>query len=174
MAAQPDPLADAEVPYVRAIDRAHAIARAVHEAQRYQGKDYYEHHVLPVAEAVRHHGPVIYIAALLHDVIEDSAGPAARRPYDAPTLLDAGIPAASVSIVVAVSRVPGEAYSALIERAAATRDSAIVKWSDNRRNLDACIQDGNSGLAKRYLKFGQVLAEALAGHGLEPGRVLSR
>lgn len=111
------------------VDPARSIAVRAHAGQvDAQGRDYVEHHLRPIAEALAVFGPYAAAAGWLHDVIEDT-------DVTAEDLRAAGVPAFVIEAVVAVSRVPGEPYPALIARAIAHPLGRLVKLADNTLNV---------------------------------------
>jgi (p)ppGpp synthase/HD superfamily hydrolase len=105
------------------------LVRRAHAGQvDKQGRDYVEHHLLPIAELLRPYGEEAYAAGLLHDILEDTATTSAE-------LLAAGVPTAVVRAVESVSRRPGEPYEQLISRAAADPLGRLVKLADTWVNL---------------------------------------
>ncbi len=107
---------------------AQELARRSHAGQvDKQGRDYYEHHLVPVAELLRPYGTYTYAAGLLHDILEDTA-------VTAEDLLAAGIPATVVDAVTSVTR-SQDSYDDLIERARANHIGRLVKLADNWVNL---------------------------------------
>ena len=101
-----------------------AHARQVDKLHR----DYYAHHLLPVAAKLKQHGTEAEMAGLLHDILEDTAVTSVE-------LKNLGIPRAVVRAVESVTKRPGEPYEALIERAAADPLGRLVKLADNELNL---------------------------------------
>lgn len=133
---------------MRVTDLARVIARVAHRGQtRMDGVEPYLNHPERVAKklASRPGGvpTYVYVAALLHDVLEDSS-------FEAVDLLDLGIPEEAVEIVEAVSRREGETYAQFIERVATHPNpwAQAVKVADIRDNL-ASLPEGH-GLVKRY------------------------
>ena len=145
------------------ISDAYALAREAHAGQVDKaGEDYYHAHLVPIAEALRPFGADAEIAGVLHDIIEDQG-------YSAERLLALGVPRIAVEAVVAVSRIPGEPYKALILRAAAHPLGRLVKLADNKHNLDSNFEfakidpkQANSMRENRYLPARRVLLAAEA------------
>ena len=69
------------------------------------------------------------MAALLHDVVEDTA-------WTLEALATAGVPASVLTVVDLLTKRPGEHYEAAVRRAAAHPCARIVKLADNRDNSD--------------------------------------
>jgi (p)ppGpp synthase/HD superfamily hydrolase len=107
------------------------FARRAHAGQvDQQGRDYYEHHLVPIAALLRPFGDDAAVAGLLHDVLEDT-------PTTVEELVALGVPARVISAVESVTRRDGEPYEALIERAAAHGLGRLVKLADNWHNLSS-------------------------------------
>jgi (p)ppGpp synthase/HD superfamily hydrolase len=113
------------------------FARRAHAGQvDQQGRDYYEHHLVPIAALLRPFGEDAAVAGLLHDVLEDT-------PTTVQDLVTLGVPAPVIAAVEAVTRREDEPYEALIERAAAHGLGRLVKLADNWHNLSS-----NAALAR--------------------------
>lgn len=112
------------------LDDARAIAREAHHGQVDKlGVDYLAH-VEAVADGVADFEPEVRIAAMLHDVVEDSA-------LTLDDLRGRGVPERALAAIALVSRNlhPELDYAAAIERIAATsRDATLVKIADNAHN----------------------------------------
>jgi len=107
------------------------FARRAHAGQvDQQGRDYYEHHLVPIARLLRPFGDDAAVAGLLHDVLEDT-------PTTVADLVALGVPAPVISAVESVTRRDGEPYEALIERAAGHALGRLVKLADNWHNLSS-------------------------------------
>jgi (p)ppGpp synthase/HD superfamily hydrolase len=107
------------------------FARRAHAGQvDQQGRDYYEHHLVPIARLLRPFGDDAAVAGLLHDVLEDT-------PTTVEDLVALGVPAPVISAVESVTRRDGEPYEALIERAASHALGRLVKLADNWHNLSS-------------------------------------
>jgi (p)ppGpp synthase/HD superfamily hydrolase len=105
------------------VEHAVEIARRAHEGQLDKsGKPYIGH---PMRVMSRVSGPHAQMAAVLHDVIEDT-------PVTAGELLAAGCPPDVVSTVVALSRnkEQGESLPAYLARVAADPVALVVKRAD--------------------------------------------
>lgn len=145
-------------PLVRA---AAALARAAHAGQIDKaGRPYFDAHVLDVHRrvAAAGYGPAHQAAALLHDVVEDTA-------VDLTALAEAGMPPEVVTAVAAVTRRPGERYLDMVARAAADPIGRVVKAADNLSNCDparvALLRETDparaDSLASRYARAREVL-----------------
>jgi hypothetical protein len=151
---------------------AHAFFKAAHAGQvDKQGRDYYEHHLVPIATMVEHLGDIAVIAALGHDYIEDihkgniDAGATALRAV--------GCPEEAIDAIVSVTRMPGETYDGLITRSCANRLGCEIKLRDNKHNIAsnpalAAIDPkrAESLLIKRYLPARDRLIRAQLLHEL--------
>ena len=122
------------------LDDAIRIAREAHAGQvDKSGKPYIDH---PLRVMARVQGTHTQMAAVLHDVIEDTS-------VTAEDLRSAGCPDAVITSVVALSKVPGEAMPDYLRRVAANPIAMQVKRADIGDNtdpvrlaaLDAATQD---------------------------------
>lgn len=152
-------------------EEAEAFFSAEHEGQEdLQGRDYFIHHLIPVAHLLLPLGTEAYIAGLGHDYIEDVHPGGIARGVAA--LLDARIPEASIEAIVAVTRLPGETYAALIDRACAHPLGTEVKLADNEVNLRGIPSLAQVDYAKarsltgRYLNARDRLIRARIAHGV--------
>jgi (p)ppGpp synthase/HD superfamily hydrolase len=120
-------------------DEAADFARRAHAGQvDAQGRDYFEHHLRPIAALLRPFGDEAVIAGVLHDVLEDTAVTAAD-------LRALGLPETVVGAVESVTRRDGEPYEELIGRAGAHPLGRLVKLADNWHNLSS-----NAELARHH------------------------
>lgn len=143
-----------------ALGRAIDLARAAHAGQvDKQGRDYFDAHLRPIAEATNAAWPGSWAVqvAWLHDIIEDT-------DHTAESLLAAGIGPDVVAAVESVTRHPGEPYRDLIERASDSARGAAVKFVDNAWNIlcndDLAARDpekARSLLFDRYLPARRIL-----------------
>lgn len=111
------------------IEDARSIARRAHAGQTDRlGVDYMEH-VEAVAAGVADFDLEIQVAAMLHDVVEDSA-----TTLD--DLRELGVPERALDAVTLVSRNlhPELTYQEGIARICTSRDATLVKISDNAHN----------------------------------------
>ncbi|MFD9128812.1 HD domain-containing protein [Kitasatospora sp. NPDC059571] len=104
-----------------------ALAARAHAGQRDRIGVPYVEHVRAVAAGVAPFGTGVQMAALLHDVLEDT-------PVTAGELLRAGVPAAVVATVTRVTRVPGVPYPEMLRQVAGDHSAALVKIADNAHN----------------------------------------
>jgi (p)ppGpp synthase/HD superfamily hydrolase len=157
----PSPLVDSPLVDSPLMDSVTALARRAHAGQvDKQGRDYFEHHLWPIAASLRPFGEDAVLAGLLHDIVEDTD----VTPAD---LLAAGVPQVVVDAVLAVSRRPEETYPELIARAAAHPLGRLVKLADNYRNLTGLTDlathdpDAAARLRPRYEQARAVLAASI-------------
>jgi mannose-6-phosphate isomerase-like protein (cupin superfamily) len=110
------------------LERAIGLACRAHRGQRYPAPEPepYVLHLLRVMVAVA--GPRARMAAVLHDVLEDTTVTRGE-------LRAAGLPAEVVAAVVALTRRPGEDYEPYIERVAEDELARAVKLADLADNL---------------------------------------
>ena len=94
-----------------------------------QGRDYFIHHLAPVASLLKPFGGEAVAAGWLHDIVEDT-------PITLDDLRDAGFSHWVVNAVDSVTRRPGEEYTEMLWRAAADPYGRIVKLMDNWVNLN--------------------------------------
>lgn len=154
------------------VEAAHVFFKAAHAGQTdKQGRDYYRHHLVPIANEVTHLGDMGVIAALGHDYIEDIhegdivAGVAALRAV--------GCPEEAIDAIVSVTRIPGEPYVDLITRSCANRLGCEIKLVDNKHNIRSNpalalidLKQAQSLLDTRYLPARDRLIEARTLHRL--------
>jgi hypothetical protein len=109
------------------LDDAVRIARDAHAGQiDKSGRPYIEH---PLRVMTRVQGEHTQMAAVLHDVVEDTT----VTPDD---LRAAGCPEPVVTAVIALSKQPGEALPDYIARVAVDPIAAVVKRADIGDNTD--------------------------------------
>jgi hypothetical protein len=144
------------------IDDTIAFIRAAHDGQTDKGGKAYWHHPVAVMHRL---GPAASesekLAALLHDVIEDTR-------YTAGDLRKLGYSGEVVAAVALLTRPPGVAYLDWIDSIAASgnRVAIRVKIADNEENADlkrlALLPPGEQGIAERYARSLSILRPALA------------
>jgi (p)ppGpp synthase/HD superfamily hydrolase len=109
------------------LERAIALAARMHEGQSDKAGSPYILH--PIRMMMRMTTPVEMMAAVLHDVVEDTS-----------TTLDdlrrEGFSEEVVQAVDSLSRRPGETYDAFVERVAANPTALRVKLADLADNMD--------------------------------------
>lgn len=158
------------MPPTLTVDRAHDFFRTAHAGQvDKRDRDYYLHHLVPVAVSVEHLGEQAVIAALGHDYIEDvhdgdvAAGSEALRAE--------GISQEALAAIVSVTRLPGETYADLISRSCADPLGVHIKLADNSLNIASNpglalvdLAKATSLLVERYLPARDRLIEARTRH----------
>lgn len=124
-------------------DRAVAFATAAHEGQfRNDGITPYITHPLAVARSLFFVPTYVKIAAVLHDVIEDT-------PTTYQDLRNAGFDERTIDIVRIVTRQPGRRYSYYIDAIATSGNlyAVQVKIADIKHNAST---DDRTSMKKRY------------------------
>jgi (p)ppGpp synthase/HD superfamily hydrolase len=109
------------------LERALEIAAEAHRGQLDKAGEPYLLH--PIRVMLRVRSDQERIAALLHDVVEDSSDWSLER------LRAEGFPEAVVEAVDRLTRRPGEPYETLIERAAGSPLARAVKLADLEDNM---------------------------------------
>ncbi|MFD8480571.1 HD domain-containing protein [Kitasatospora sp. NPDC059673] len=137
-----------------------ALAARAHAGQHDRIGAPYIEHVRAVAAGVAAFGTGLQMAALLHDVLEDTP----TRPDD---LLAAGIPTGVVATVRKVTREPGTDYRAMLLDIVTDQAAALVKIADNAHNSRAdrsaqLPEADRVRLAERYRDARAVLWPAVA------------
>ncbi|GAA2147172.1 hypothetical protein GCM10009760_37680 [Kitasatospora kazusensis] len=120
----------------------------------------YIEHVRAVAAGVAPFGAGLRMAALLHDVLEDTA-------LTAEDLLRAGVPTAVVATVRRVTKVPGTDYRTMITQITTDHSATLVKIADNAHNsvpARAALlpEPQRRRLADRYREARELLWPAVA------------
>lgn len=147
---------------------AEQLAKELHAGQMYGNKDYFEAHLKVVAWSVagaeinlqkqldEDFKWIVHAVAFLHDTIEDcgvsgewlrerlSQTPYSQNEYDNINAI--------VTAVEALTKRSGEEYDTYIQRVKQNKYAAFVKYFDSEANMYACIADGNSKRAEKYLK----------------------
>jgi len=109
------------------LERAIEIAASAHAGQVDKaGQPYILH---PLRVMLRVDTPDERMAAVLHDVVEDTS-------ITLEQLVAEGFPAAVTEAVTALTKLPGEDRIAAAHRAAANAIARIVKLADNTENMD--------------------------------------
>ncbi|HXP00056.1 MAG TPA: HD domain-containing protein [Luteibacter sp.] len=109
------------------LERAIEIAAAAHAGQVDKaGQPYILH---PLRVMFRLESPFERMAAVLHDVVEDSE-------VTLDDLVEAGFDPAVVTAVEALTKRPGESRLEAAHRAAADPIARVVKLADNAENMD--------------------------------------
>lgn len=130
------------------------IALALEIAAKAHGSTYrkacHELYIMhPLRVASKMEEPMTEIAAILHDVVEDTI---VTLDY----LRGAGIPEEAVEIIDFVSRRKGETYRDFIGRVSSHPGARKVKIADIRDNMND-IPAEMAGIEKRYAKALEVL-----------------
>lgn len=105
------------------VDDAVALATRAHAGQLDKSGKPYIGHPLRVMAGVADAGEHTRMAAVLHDVVEDTA-------VTADDLRAAGVPPAVVDAVIALSKRPGEEQVDYLARVAANPIALVVKYAD--------------------------------------------
>ena len=138
------------------LDRVRSLARAAHSGQTDKlGRNYFTAHLAPIAAGLSKFGPEAEAAGWLHDIIEDT-----HHTND--TLRAEGVPEDVVAAVESVTKIEGEPYDELIDRACADPIGRLVKLVDNTWNL-IC--------GPRLAETQREVADTLARHKYQPARV---
>jgi (p)ppGpp synthase/HD superfamily hydrolase len=129
------------------LEEAIRIALEAHRGQKDRAGAPYVLHPLRVMLRVRTDAE--RMAAVLHDVVEDTA-------WTLDDLRARGFPDEVLEAVDRLTRRPGEAYDALVERAAAHPVARRVKLADLEDNLDLrrleAVSPGDLDRVGRYLR----------------------
>lgn len=137
-----DHLKDALSPYAK----AKQIARIAHFGQTDKAGVEYLQHPLRVAEGF---SGEVAVAALLHDVVEDTA-------FTLDDLAREGFTKSVLSSVNALTRKEGEAYETYVRRAGRNKIARVVKIADLRDNMNLLrlpeLTDADLQRARRYHK----------------------
>ena len=109
------------------IERAIEIASSAHAGQRDKaGRPYIFH---PLRVMLRVNTEHEQMAAVLHDVVEDTSVTLARLEQE-------GFPAEVLRAIAALTKLPGETRLDAAMRAAADPVARVVKLADNAENMD--------------------------------------
>ena len=111
------------------LDKAVAIASAAFEGESDKGGVPYILHCLHVMRQVEQLGTEAQIAAVLHDLIEDTE-------WTAEQLLAEGFDPHTVSIIVLLTHLKDEAYMDYIMRISVSSVARAIKMADVRHNSD--------------------------------------
>ncbi|MFQ5571699.1 MAG: HD domain-containing protein [Rhodothermales bacterium] len=137
------------------LERAIRLAAEAHQGQIDKaGAPYILH---PLRLMLRMETPVEMMAAVLHDVVEDT-------PWTLETLRDEGFSEEVVDAVAHLTRRKDESYNAFIERAAGHPVARRVKLADLEDNMDLRRLDGltkkDQARLLRYQKAWRFLKDA--------------
>lgn len=137
------------------LERAIAIAAQAHSGQVDKGGQPYILH--PLRVLLRVEGASEQIAAVLHDVVEDSS-------FTLEHLAAEGFTAEILAALDALTKKPGESRVQAARRAAANPIARAVKLADNAENSDLSrIQNPTPKDYERLEEYRQVRAILLAG-----------
>lgn len=147
---------------------ARDLARRAHAGQKdQQGRDYFTHHLAPIAAALEAYGDPAVIAGWLHDIVED------HPEYTLDRLRSLGVPYAVVRAIDSVTRRENETYDDLITRSCADPIGVLVKLADNAHNIASNpslavidLPKAQRLLIKRYVPARARLIEARLRHEL--------
>lgn len=109
------------------LEKAIELAAKAHAGQVDKGGHPYILHPLRVMLDVE--GEYVRMAAVLHDVIEDSV-------YTVGDLIRLGFPQIVIDAVIALTRPPGMSRMEAAQKAAANPIARVVKMADARDNMD--------------------------------------
>lgn len=118
-----------DTPTARTVKDADTLAVAAHLGQVDKAGNPYIDHPRAVAALVAEHGDHAVMAALLHDVVEDT-------PITLDHLRAAGFPDEVVAAIDSVTRRAGESYLGMVRRASADPLGRLIKLADNQHNSD--------------------------------------
>lgn len=142
------------------LEDAIAHASALHAGQVDKGGKPYILHVLRVMQAVEHFGQDHMIAAVLHDVVEDTT-----ESLDDLRLM--GASEAVVAAVDALSRRDGEVYREFIWRVSCDPIATVVKLADleDNMNIGRLPRELRDEAAHRNARYGKARDVLLAAIG---------
>jgi (p)ppGpp synthase/HD superfamily hydrolase len=148
------------------VEEVDSLAAFIHEGQTDKGGTPYVEHVRAVAAGLKAFGPLLVMAGLLHDSIEDGEG------WSAEQLLTAGVIPSAVELVEMVTNTPGEPYQVKMKRITQDYLATLLKISDNAHNsredrrkaLDQATRDRH---AKKYSKARETLWAAVKPEDVE-------
>lgn len=109
------------------LEKAIELAAKAHAGQVDKGGHPYILHPLRVMMDVE--GEYVRMAAVLHDVVEDSV-------YTVGDLIRLGFPQIVIDAVIALTRPPGMSRMEAAQKAAANPIARVVKMADARDNMD--------------------------------------
>lgn len=129
------------------LERAIAIALEAHAGQTDKAGTPYILHPLRLMHRMT--DPAAQMAAVMHDVVEDS-------DWTLEALREEGFPDEVIDAVEGLTRQDGETYMAFIERAAQHPIARVVKQADLEDNLDvrrlATVSEKDRERLDRYLR----------------------
>lgn len=134
------------------------LFRTLHAGQKYGDRNYFDYHLLGVANSVASVGYDTdhQIVALGHDALEDTT-----CSYE--MLVEEFNPTIADAIVCISKHYYGrEEYRDYLKRVASNPIATVVKYHDICFNMLNCVIDGNVGRQKRYVSHMQQLQEFAA------------
>ena len=111
------------------LDKAIAIASSAFLGKFDKGGEPYILHCLHVMRRVKRLGKEAMIAAVLHDLIEDTE-------WTADKLIEEGFDPQTVALIVLLTHQEGEEYMDYIMRISVSRTARAIKMADLRHNSD--------------------------------------
>lgn len=140
------------------------MARRAHVGQRYGDEDYFEAHVEAVAKLCAPLGPLYEIAALLHDVVEDSNVALEEIEFQ----LGKRVADYVDLLTDPLGKNRKERKAAAYTRLAKTelKVPLVVKAADRLANLRACVRTQNKGLLQMYRREHAAFEAAVQRSGL--------
>lgn len=111
------------------LDKAISIAAQAFEGKHDKGGQPYILHCLHVMNRVKRLGEQAMIAAVLHDLIEDT-------DWTAQALIDEGFDPKTVSLITLLTHGDGEDYMDYIMRISVSPAARLIKMADLRHNSD--------------------------------------
>ena len=136
---------------VPSVEDAIALAARAHRGQRYSSPEREPYIFHPLRVMLSLSDPADQIAAVLHDVVEDTG-------IELRDLVSAGYPPEVVTAVEALSHRARESYDEYIERVAENEIARRVKLADLRENLANNLRRPTSpGNAKRISRYEKAL-----------------
>lgn len=111
------------------LDKAIAINAVAFKGKFDKGGTAYILHCLHVMRKVRHLGTEAMIAAICHDLLEDT-------DWTAEMLIEEGFNPHTVSIIVLLTHLPNEPYMDYIMRISVSLIARAIKMADLRHNSD--------------------------------------
>ena len=136
--------------------KAKALSKKHHEGQTYGGRPYFDYHVLGVVRLLQRPDPLkvcksTATVAMLHDIVEDT-------PVTLDCLRYEGFPENIVDAVDAITKRPGEDYTAYLKRVKENPRARTVKLADVAFNMQHSILDRNTKRIRKYAEAAQALA----------------
>lgn len=136
-----------------------ALAATKHKTQRDKGGNPYILHCLKVMHYIKEDDIRLKIAAVLHDIVEDTS-------VTLEDLVDAGINSYSVEIIKRMTKVKGQSSGEYLQAITQHRGACVVKLADLRHNTDVRRMKGLSDKdllrMKKYHTMHVAITEALS------------